>query len=278
MSAPQEVDRYILAGKFRSLLYQYDRAIAIYTEGLERFPGDARLLRLRGHRNLNRRRYAEGLADLSEAARLIEGTTDEIEYFSVETSDDIENALLGREINDQHVAVNQASIAATSAMFKSTLHFSVYYHLALAHFLLKDYESALEYYRRAGEASIDDDGRTAVDDWTWMTLLRLGRDAQARELLDAIDTSTYTTNESTPLYVNRLRLYKGEISAEELRELAAAKPLAMVTAEFAIGQWHLLNGRKAEAQQSFARLLEQGDPNSFAYLVTERDRDELLSA
>jgi hypothetical protein len=108
-----------------------------------------------------------------------------------------------------------------------------------------------------------------------MTLNRLGRQEEARALLDAIDTAAYRVNEDTPLYVNRLRLYKGEISPDELRTLASRKPLAMVTAEFAIGQWHLTAGREREALASFERVLADGDRHAFAYLVTERDHARL---
>lgn len=278
MNQPETVDRYILAGKFRALLYQFDRAIEIYTEGINLFPDEPRLYRLRGHRLLNQRKFEQGRADLQEAARLIEGKPDEIEYFSTETAQDIESLLLDRPLLDQHIEVTPESTAAHADMFKSTLHFSVYYHLALANFLLKDYEEALKYYRLSDTASIDDDSRTAVSDWTYMTLLRLGRHDEAKALLDSIDTDQFKVNESTPLYANRLRLYKGQIDADQLRELAAAKPLAMVTAEFAIGQWHLMNGRTNEAQDSFRRLLAEGDRHSFAYLVTERDQDELLDS
>ncbi len=278
MNQPETVDRYILAGKFRALLYQFDRAIEIYTEGINLFPDEPRLYRLRGHRLLNQRKFEQGRADLQEAARLIEGKPDEIEYFSVETAQDIESLLLERPLLDQHIEVTPESTAANADMFKSTLHFSVYYHLALANFLLKDYEEALKYYRLSETVSIDDDSRTAVSDWTYMTLLRLGRNDEAKALLDSIDTDQFKVNEGTPLYANRLRLYKGQIDADQLRELASAKPLAMVTAEFAIGQWHLMNGRTSEAQDSFRRLLAEGDRHSFAYLVTERDQDELLNS
>jgi tetratricopeptide (TPR) repeat protein len=277
MSEYEPVDRFVLAGKFRSLLQQHERAIEIYDEAIERFPDDPRLYRLRGHRYLNVREFQKGQTDLQRAADLIEGRQDEFDYFSKETASDIENVLLGRPILDQHREVTPRSVVDTESMFKSTLHFSVYYHLALAYFLLEEYDQALSYYMRCDEVCIDDDARTAVSDWTYMTLQRLGRGKEARALLDAIDTGSFRVNEDTPLYVNRLRLYKGELTPESLRELATTKPLAMVTAEFAIGQWHLAAGRDAAALESFDRILSEGDRHSFAYLVTERDRDGLVN-
>lgn len=271
-------DRYLLAGKFQALQRNFDRAIELFTEGLAEAPDDARLFRHRGHRHLNQRHYREGLADLEAAARLIEGTPDTFDYFTAETVADIENLLLDRPISDPHLEVTPETTAATSHLYKSTLHFSVYYHLALARFLLRDYGGALSDYRRALSASIDDDARSAVNDWIYMTLLRLGREEEAAAHLDALDTDGYLINEETPLYVNRLRLYKGEISPEELRRRAAAKPLSLVTAEFAIAQWHLHAGRHDDARTSFDRLLEQGDRHSFAYLVAERDQNDILNS
>lgn len=271
-------DRYLLAGKFQALQRNFDRAIELFTEGLEESPDDARLYRQRGHRYLNQRHYREGLADLEAAARLIEGTPDTFDYFTAETVADIESLLLDRPISDPHLEVTPETIAATSHLYKSTLHFSVYYHLALARFLLGDYEGALSDYRRALAASIDDDARSAVNDWIYMTLLRLGREEEAAAHLNTLDTDGYLINEETPLYVNRLRLYKGELSPEELRQRAAAKPLSMVTAEFAIAQWHLHAGRHDDARASFKQLLEKGDRHSFAYLVAERDQNEILNS
>ena len=275
MTQAATLEGYLLAGQFRSLLMQHDKAIDAFTEGLKHYPDEPRLYRLRGHRNLNCRNYQEGLADLTAGAHLIEGQPDQIDYFSAETAQDIEWALLGDPRRNPQLKVTPETIAATQNMFKSTLNFSIYYHLALAHFLVEDYDSALHYYGRAGEVSIDDDARTAVIDWTYMTLLRLGRREEAQTLLDGVDTDRFVVNEGTPLYINRLRLYKGQMSPEQLRAVASAKPLASVTAEFAIGQWHLNAGRTAEAMDSFKRLLAEGDRYSFAYLVTERDQGKL---
>ncbi len=271
-------DRYLLAGKFRSLQRDYARAIEVFSEGIERFPADARLYRHRGHRRLNVRQYQAGLDDLRTAADLIEGQPDEFDWFTAETADDIERLQLARPILNQHLQVTSETIETTSSLFKSTLHFSVYYHLALAHFLLHQYEQALTNYRRALQASVDDDARSAVNDWIYMTLLRLGRHSDAAAHLAEVDAEGYQINEETPLYVNRLRLYKGELSADELRQRASAKPLAMVTAEFAIGQWHLNAGRMDEARACFEKLLAHGDRHSFAYLVAERDHQDIQNA
>lgn len=270
-------DRYLLAGKFRSLQRDYERAIEVFSEGIARFPEDARFYRHRGHRRLNLRRFQEGLDDLRTAAQLIEGKPDEFDWFTAETADDVERLLLAQPILDQRLEVTPETVASTSRSYKSTLHFSIYYHLALAHFLLRQYEEALTNYRKALAASVDDDARSAVNDWIYMTLLRLERVSDAAAHLDAVDAERYQINEETPLYVNRLRLYKGDITADELRRRASAKPLAMVTAEFAIAQWHLHSGRTQEARASFEKLLEHGDRYSFAYLVAERDHADLLN-
>lgn len=271
-------DRYLLAGKFHCLQRDFARAIELFSEGIAHFPDDARFYRHRGHRRLNVRLFREGLEDLQAAADLIAGTPDEFDWFTAETTEDIERLILAKPVRVQRLEVTPESVASTARMFKSTLHFSVYYHLALAQFILRQYQDALTNYRKALEVSVDDDARSAVSDWIYMTLLRLERRDEAAAHLDDVNTDEYQINEETPLYVNRLRLYKGEITADELRQRAAAKPLAMVTAAFAIGQWHLNAGRTEEARASFEKLLEHGDRYSFAYLVAERDHNDIVNA
>ena len=66
-------------GRVVGFRYRMDEAIAVFGEGLERYPDSFELLRQRGDRYLSTRRFAEGQADLARAAELIEGRAEWIE-------------------------------------------------------------------------------------------------------------------------------------------------------------------------------------------------------
>src|SRR5690554_911985 len=118
-----EADRYSLAGRLEGYLKNYDDSIRVLSEGLEKFPDDAPLLRHRGHRYITVREFDKAIADFERAAGLVEGKPDEIEYYLNPMKQDIINLVLGKdgEVTDQHQLVTPESIEATKHLYKSTL-------------------------------------------------------------------------------------------------------------------------------------------------------------
>ncbi len=99
------------------------------------------------------------------------------------------------------------------------LHFNVWYHLGLAHYLKGDFAGAERAYRRCLEVSRDNADRVAAaSDWLYMTLRRLGRESEAARVLEPIRRHE---RHREPRYLNRLLMYKGENTPEELRAPAA---------------------------------------------------------
>ena len=70
---------------------------------------------------------------------------------------------------------------------RSSLQFNIWYHLALAHYLKGDFEKALGAWNECMKVSTNDDAIVATSDWLWMTLMRLGRKADAAKVLETID-------------------------------------------------------------------------------------------
>ena len=69
----------------------------------------------------------------------------------------------------------------------TTLQFSVFYHLGLAHYLKGDFAAAEKAYRRCLErARGSDDRLVSATDWLYMTLRRQGRAEEAARLLEPI--------------------------------------------------------------------------------------------
>ena len=136
---------------------RYREAIDAFTRGLARHPNDARLLRHRGHRYITVREFDKAIADLSRAADLVKGKKDEPEP----------GCRPGRDHRPTRCST------------------TIFYHLGLAHYLKGDFASAEKAYRRCLETARGNDDRLAgVSDWLYMTLRRLGKDAEAAQLLE----------------------------------------------------------------------------------------------
>ena len=156
---PTSVDATIWLGRRLAYLGRFRDAIDTFTAAIERHPDDARLYRHRGHRYITVRRFRDAIDDLERAARLIEGTADEIE------PDGLPNA--------RNVPT-------------STLHFNVWYHLGLARYLAGDLDGARDAYRSCLAVSKNPDSLVATTHWLYMTLRRLGKARQAAKLLEPI--------------------------------------------------------------------------------------------
>ena len=106
------------------------------------------------------RKFDLAIADLTTASQLVAGKPDEIEPDG---------------------APNKAGIP------RSTLQSNIWYHLGLAQYLRGDFTAALASYREGMKVSrVNDDMLVATSDWLYMTLRRLKRDAEARQVLEPI--------------------------------------------------------------------------------------------
>jgi tetratricopeptide (TPR) repeat protein len=241
---PGDADALIWMGRRTAYLGQHREAIDIYTHAMTLHPEDARLYRHRGHRYLTVREPANAVADFERAVALIEGTEDEVE------PDGLPNAL---------------------GIPTSTLHFNIWYHLGLAHYVMGDFEAAERAYRACMDASVHPDSVVATSYWLYLTLRRLGRDADARAVLDGIDADLDII-ESTA-YLDLLLLFKGERSLEDLTGAAGAEvTLQSTTTAYGIGAWHLVEGRQDQAATTFRRILEgRSQWPAFGYMAAESE-------
>ena len=100
-------EHIIWYGRRLAYLGNYKEAIAIYTKGINRPPGNARFYRHRAHRYITLRCYDNAIADLKKAVELIRDQIDEIEQDGIP--------------NEKNIPT-------------STLHTNIYYHLGLAYY------------------------------------------------------------------------------------------------------------------------------------------------
>lgn len=244
---PGDADALIWVGRRLAYLGRYREAIEVFSQGIERHPGDARFYRHRGHRYLTLRHLERAERDFEQAARLIAGKADEIE------PDGLPNA---RNIPT------------------STLQSNIWYHLGLARYLQGDFAGALEAYRSCLAVSKNPDMEVATRYWLYLTLRRLGRDAEAREALSPVDAGQELLENHA--YHRLLLLYKGEAEAADL--LAAADgDLDPATVGYGIGAWHLVEGRRDEAARTFRQVVERGPWAAFGALAAEAELARMAS-
>lgn len=238
---PNDADNIIWLGRRLGYTGDYRGAIRVFSEGIEKFPEDARMYRHRGHRYISIREFGRAIADLEKGAMLIEGTEDVVEPDG---------------------APNPAGVPV------STLHSNIRYHLGLAYYLTGDLDNALRVYERALAETPNDDMRVATTHWAYMTLRLLGRDEEARRLLEPISADMNVIESMA--YHQLCLLYKGEGEMSTALE-AGITPAGGDSAMYGVGNWHYYNGREAEAKAMFERMIEESGWASFGRIAAESD-------
>jgi tetratricopeptide (TPR) repeat protein len=240
----RDPDTLIWFGRRAGYAQRFRDAIGIFSEGIALHPRDARMYRHRGHRYVTVRQFDDAIADLAKAAALVKERPDEIE------PDGQPNA---------------------RGIPTSTLKTNIYYHLGLAHYLKGEFEQALAAYRSCLEHSKNPDMIVATSHWLYMTLRRLGRDADAREVLDSITAGMEVIENGS--YHKLLLMYKGETDARALLASAQAEGLDAVTIGYGAGNWHLYNGRRDDAMRIFSDIVEKhaGQWPAFGYIAAEAE-------
>ncbi len=74
---PNDADNIIWSARRTAYTGDFRGAIEIFSEGIEKFPNDDRMYRHRGHRYISIRQFDRAIADLEQAAMLIEGKENE---------------------------------------------------------------------------------------------------------------------------------------------------------------------------------------------------------
>lgn len=243
-AAPGSADALIWVGRRQAYLGRYRDAIATFTEGIRLHPEDARMYRHRGHRWITVRELDRAIEDFSRGTALVAGRPDEVE------PDGMPNPL---------------------GIPTSTLHFNLWYHLGLAHYLKGDFPAALEAYRACMEVSTNPDARAATSYWLYLTLRRLGRDAEAAAILEPFGPE-YEVIENQA-YLDLLRLFRGDAAPEDLLGAGAEEPtLQGTTTAYGVGAWYLVNGDRDRALDIFRRAVAaETQWAAFGYIASEAE-------
>lgn len=238
---PGDANNIIWYGRRTAYTGDYRGAIEIFSEGIGKHPGDARMYRHRGHRYISIREFDRAIEDFEKAVELIAGTENQTE------PDGLPNA--------RGIPI-------------SSLHGNIWYHLGLAYFLKRDWENAYRAYESGFNAARNVDNKVSTTHWRYMILRRMGREDDAKKVLEAI-TADMDVVENMSFH--RLCLfYKGELKLDEVMTNATGSP-AGATAAFGIASWHYSNGNLDTAREQFEAITSEEGWSSFGYIAAEVD-------
>ncbi|MEM7187861.1 MAG: hypothetical protein AAF466_14530 [Bacteroidota bacterium] len=238
----ESLDNLIWLGRFTAYQGKYREAIDIYTQGLEQFPNNSRLLRHRGHRYISVREFDKAVADLQKAAELIQGKENMVE------EDGMPNA--------QNIPV-------------STMHGNIYYHLGLAQYLNRDLPAALEAYKQCLSTSKNPDNVVSATHWIYMIQRRMGRTEAAQNYLRNIKPSMNVIENDS--YYKACLFYKGELDLEDVYDPTSKESASNSALKYAIGNWYWYNGQPDQAKGIYNEILAGDDWASFGYIAAETD-------
>ena len=236
MSVPENLIWY---GRWTAYKGNYREAILIFSEGIEKFPGDARFYRHRGHRYITIREFERAVADFKMAAELMQDKPDETEPDGMP--------------NPMNIPV-------------STLKSNIYYHLGLSFYLLNDLPNAEKAFRDCIELNTNDDNLVSATHWYYMILKLQGKNEEARKAVENIHPTMNVIENMA--YHQLCLLYKGQKNAAEFMS-EENKPFMNEAVEFGIGNYYRYNGNANKAAQVFTQILNGSNWASFGYIAAE---------
>jgi tetratricopeptide (TPR) repeat protein len=239
---PANEEAIIWYGRRVAYYGDFRDAIEIYRAGLDFLPDSFRIRRHLGHRLITVRELDRAIAVLTRAGELIEGVPDEVEP------------------DGQPNALN---------LPRSTTHFNLWYHLALAKYLKRDFAGAAEGWQRCLDVSTNDDSIVAASYWLVLSLLRQGDGEGAARILASIrDEMDVIENHA---YHELLLMFQEKREAEELLEAAEVVDLDLATVGYGVGMKRFLEGDMEGARALWRRVIEETNWAAFGHIAAEAE-------
>lgn len=236
-----DADAIIWLGRRTAYLGNYKESIKTFTEGINKFPNDARFYRHRGHRLITIRCFDEAVKDFERAAKLVRGKPDEIEPDGLPNAKNIPT---------------------------STLQSNIFYHLGLAYYLKGNFKKALKAYRECLKVSKNNDMAVATIHWLYMTLRRLKKDEEAQKTVATVEDNLDIIENDD--YYKLIKLYQGKLKPEDLLKLDTDS-LGNVSLGYGVGNWYLYNGKTDDAMKIFRQINIGNQWASFGFIAAEAE-------
>lgn len=242
IKAPANLDSIIWYARRLGYLGRQRESIEIYSRGLAIHPDNPWLLRHRGHRWISVRDFDAAIRDLKRADELTRDKPDEIE------------------------PDGQPNAANTPI---GTLKSNIGYHLALAYYLNGSWGEAADVAQREVNAATNDDRRVSMAHWLYMSLRRAGRNAEAAAVLQPMRRNMRIIENQA--YHRLMLLYKGILPADSVLTASANGELSVqdASAAYGVANWHWYNGRRAEAEALWRRIVAGGQWGAFGSIAAE---------
>jgi tetratricopeptide (TPR) repeat protein len=179
-----------------------------------------------------------------------------------------ENPMLYRWRGHRYLSVRELDRAMadlTRGLRLDSTNYGILYHLGIVRYARGDFAGAADAFARAQRHPPDGGELAGSTDWLWMSLMRAGRAAEARAMLDRRPDSLPVTN----AYGRRLKLYRGEISPDSAITPADTADVQAATLSYGIGNWYLVRGDTARAREWFERSVRSGGWPAFGFIISE---------
>ena len=222
-------------GRRTAYLGYYHEAINLFTKGIEKHPNDPRFYRHRGHRYISTRQYEKAIQDFQKAIELIDGKVDQVEPDGLP---------------------NNKNIPLT------TLHGNIWYHLGLVYYLKNDMKNALNAYSKRSVSHKYDDNIVSSTHWLYMINKRLGNIKVADSLINKINKEMDIIENMS--YYQSCLFYKGEIKESDI--------IIDDVGLYSLANWYMYEKNdSSNAKKYYKKLLDKGNPYSFAFIAGESD-------
>jgi tetratricopeptide (TPR) repeat protein len=178
------------------------------------------------------------------------------------------NAMLYRWRGHRYLSVRELDRAMsdlTRGYQLDSTNYGILYHLGIVRYARGDFVGAADAFARAQRRAPDAGELAGSTDWLWMSLMRAGRSAEAKAMLDRRPDSLATTN----AYARRLKLYRGELAADSVVTAADTADVQAATLSYGLGNWYLLRGDTARAREWFERSIRSGGWPAFGFIISE---------
>jgi len=165
-----------------------------------------------------------------------------------------DNAMLYRWRGHRNLSVRELDRAMadlTRGYALDSLNYGVLYHLGIVRFARGDFNAAVDAFKRSIQRPPNAGELAGSTDWLWMSLMRAGRKAEAAAHLASRPDTVNAGN----AYTTRLRLYRGEITPEQVVTPADTAGVQVATLSYGVGNWYLVRGDTASALKWFERAV-----------------------
>ncbi len=234
-------ENLIWYGRWTAYKGDYRGAILIFSEGIEKFPEDARFYRHRAHRYITIREFDRAIADLERAALLVKNKPDETEPDGMPNSFNIP---------------------------VSTLKSNIFYHLGLANYLKKQLPEAEKAFRDCIALQTNVDNLVSATHWLYMILRLQGKTQEAWQAVEAIHPEMNVIENMA--YRQLCLLYKGQKNVSDF--IGDDFSVVMNDAvAYGIGNYYKYNGNHSRAMQVFNRILQGKNWASFGFIAAEAE-------